>query len=123
MTLYANNAIETEQVSMLLQLRHATLKNQHWDRAKSQLRADEEGIELTDDHWAILVYLRKKYLETGLPRHARYLANELERQYTLRGGSKYLRRLFPGGPITQGSRLANLPTPPDAVDASHGVCY
>lgn len=120
---YTNNAIASEKVGALIQYRHEELKQQHWDREKSQLRAKEEGIELSDEHWAILVYLRKNYLQTGLPRHARYLSEALNNKYKHRGGNKYLRRLFPGGPITQGSRLANLPAPPDAVDQSHGICY
>jgi len=53
------SAIASEKVGMLAQYRHDELKQQHWDREKSQLRAKEEGIELSDEHWAVLVYLRK----------------------------------------------------------------
>jgi tRNA 2-thiouridine synthesizing protein E len=39
------------------------------------------------------------------------------------GGNKYLYRLFSGGPVTQGSRLANLRTPATASDVSFGTNY
>jgi len=39
------------------------------------------------------------------------------------GGNKYLFRLFAGGPVTQGSRLANLRAPANATDVSFGTSY
>ena len=88
-----------------------------------QLLADSEDITLSDEHWKVLSCLRKQYRYDGLPRHARYLAKSLIREFATQGGNKYLRKLFPGGPITQGSRFANVSVPPDAADASHGCCY
>ena len=120
---YLINAYKTESASQLIDIRRSELKQQHWNRAKSQLIADNEGILLTDAHWAVLRYLRNNYLKTGLPRHARYLSASLEKCFSSEGGMKYLRNLFPGGAVTQGSRFANLPTPSEAVDASHGSCY
>ena len=117
------NAFTTESASHLCNIRRAELKKQHWNRAKSQLLADSEDILLTDAHWAVLKYLRKNYVTAGLPRHARYLSESLHKGFSDKGGNKYLRNLFPGGPITQGSRFANLPTPSDAVDVSHGSSY
>lgn len=120
---YLINAFKTESASHLHDIRRAEIKNQHWNRAKSQILANNEDILLTDAHWAVLKYLRKNYVTAGLPRHARYLSESLEKGFSIEGGKKYLRNLFPRGAITQGSRFANLPTPSDAVDASHGSCY
>ena len=117
------NAFTIESSSHLRNIRRAELRKQHWNRAKSQLLADNEDIILTDAHWAVLKYLRKNYITSGLPRHARYLSESLNKGFYTEGGIKYLRNLFPGGPITQGSRFANVPTPSDAVDISHGSCY
>lgn len=117
------NAFATESASHLCNIRHAELKKQHWNRAKSQLLADNEDIILTDAHWAVLKFLRKNYITAGIPRHARYLSKTLHKGFSNKGGSKYLHSLFPGGPITQGSRIANLPTPSNAVDTSFGSCY
>ena len=123
MTQHLINAFTTESASHLRNIRCAELKKQHWNRAKSQLLADNEDIILTDAHWAVLKFLRKNYIAEGLPTHARYLSASLHKGFSAEGGNKYLRVLFPGGPITQGSRFANLPTPSDAVDTSFGSCY
>jgi len=120
---FSPNAYSIESTTHLYKTRQVELKNQHWNRAKSQLRADSEGICLSDEQWDVLSYLRKQYLQAGLPRHARYLAKTLTKNYTSEGGNKYLRKLFPGGPVTQGSRFANLSVPPDATDVAYGSCY
>lgn len=117
------NAYTTEQVSLLPDIRRAELKNQKWNRAKSQLLADDENIKLTDAHWAVLKHLRKSYLESGLPLQARFLSESLNKVFVAEGGKQHLRKLFPGGAITQGSRFANIPSPADSVDGFHGNNY
>ena len=123
MAQYTINAYTTETSSQYTDLRQAELDNQHWNRERSRLLAEGEGIRLNDGHWSVISYLRTRYADAGLPRHARYLANELSTRYSPLGGSKYLRHLFPGGPVTQGSRLANLRTPADATDRAFGHSY
>ena len=95
----------------------------HWNRNKSMDLALKENINLTDKHWEVITYLRKHYLHQGLPKNARSLANDLERHYIFQGGNKYLRQLFPEGPVRQGCRLANLPIPANATDRSFGSSY
>jgi tRNA 2-thiouridine synthesizing protein E len=92
-------------------------------RNKSTGLAKSEGIHLTDQHWDVLVYLRKQYLVHGLPGYARTTARALEKEFSALGGNKYLFCLFAGGPVTQGSRLANLRTPANATDFSFGTSY
>ena len=103
--------------------RIAVLASHNWNRAKSEAMAKEEGIELTDEHLQVLVFLRKYYLEHGIPGNARIISNALDKQFSAMGGIKYLRRLFIGGPVTQGSRLANLRIPAYAIDRSFGTAY
>ena len=120
---YISNAYSIESSDRALETRQVKLDNQEWSREKSQQRANSEGIYLSDEHWRVLIYLRQQYLNVGLPRHARYLAKSLICDFSAKGGNRYLRKLFPGGPITQGSRLANISVPPDAASTSHGSCY
>lgn len=93
------------------------------DFESSSQDASIRQAELSDQHWHVLSYLREQYLEHGLPRFARTTARALNKQFAAQGGSKYLHNLFPGGPVTQGSRLANLRTPANATDISFGTSY
>ena len=123
MTQYKIDAQDSETSSQYANIRQAELGDQNWNRARSETLAANEGFELTDQHWHVISYLREQYLEHGLPRFARTTARALNKQFAAQGGSKYLHNLFPGGPVTQGSRLANLRTPASATDISFGTSY
>jgi len=120
---YKINAHAAETFSLNIDDRRTELLNQNWNRLKSQELATSEGLTLNDEHWAVINYLRNNYLEQGVPRYARSLARDLERQFSKQGGNKYLRNLFTGGPVTQGCRLANLRTPSNSTDASFGTSF
>ena len=113
----------TETSSSLMGHRFTELANQHWGRSKSLALAKNEGVDMNDEHWAVIVFLRKYYLDHGLPISARTTARALNKNFSGQGGTKYLNRLFSGGPVTQGSRLANLRTPAYATDPSFGTSY
>jgi tRNA 2-thiouridine synthesizing protein E len=123
MTQFVSNAQDSETFSLNAGIRLAELSTQNWNRDKSADLAQNEGISLTDEHWTVISYLRSSYIEHGLQRFARTTARALNRQFSAQGGSKYLYRLFAGGPVTQGSRLANLRTPANATDVSFGTSY
>ena len=114
---------DTETTSHDSSDRFVELANQCWNRGKSRALAHHEAIDLNDEHWAVIVFLRKYYLVHGLPLHARVTARALNVNFADLGGCKYLHRLFSGGPVTQGSRLANLRTPSYATDPSFGTSY
>ena len=101
----------------------AELADQCWDRGKSLALAVNEGMDFNDKHWEVIVFLCNYYQEHGLPLTARTTARALNKNFSGQGGNKYLRRLFNDGPVTQGSRLANLPTPASATDRSFGTNY
>jgi len=113
----------TETSSHDIGLRHTELADQHWDRARSKALADAEGVVFSDRHWEVIVFMRKYYLEHGLPINARTTARALNKHFADKGGSGYLRRLFRDGPVVQGSRLANLRTPASSTNVSFGTSY
>jgi tRNA 2-thiouridine synthesizing protein E len=123
MSQFTQNARDTETSSQYAGIRLAELIDQKWNRNKSIDLANSEGIRLTDEHWEVIVYLRKQYLKYGLPRFARITARALNWEFAAQGGNKYLYSLFAGGPVTQGSRLANLRAPANATDVSFGTSY
>ena len=83
--------------------------------------AGVEGIELTDEHLGVVEALRDYYLELGEAENGRDLEEMLDEIFDGHGGRKYLWRLFPGGPVTQGMRLAGLPLPPHTGDKGFGT--
>jgi tRNA 2-thiouridine synthesizing protein E len=123
MTLCAFHVQDTDSSSQYVEIRFVELADQHWDRSKSVELAKSEGICLKDEHWAVIIYLRRYYLQYGVPRDVQTLVEALNRQFSVLGGDQYLQRLFPGGPVRQGSRLANLRMPAIASDDVLGNRY
>lgn len=83
--------------------------------------ADKEGIELTDEHLGVIECLRDYFLELGEAEKGRDLEDMLDEIFAGHGGKKYLWRLFPGGPVTQGLRIAGLPIPAHTGDKGFGT--
>lgn len=90
-----------------------------WSRAVALERAAQENLELTDDHWEAIRVLQACYADEEVP-PVRRISDALEARFVDKGARKYLFRLFPGGPIAQGCRLASLTSPPGSVDRSFG---
>ena len=78
------------------------------DFARAQARA--EDLDLTDEHWQLITYLRSYYAEHGVQAQVRVMIRHFEAQWgPVRGNNHYLHDLFPrGGPHKQGNRLAGL---------------
>ena len=94
-----------------------------WSEDRARDLARQEGIELSDAHLDVICYLRDHYSECGPDSSARHLLKAMEEAYVEQGGRKYLYTLFPRGPVTQGCRLAGLPTPPGNADPSFGSVH
>ena len=119
-----NNALYTSDVSNeSISIRLKELNDQNWSQRISTELAKNEGIVLSNKHLDVILYLRSYYLEFGLPRFGRTTAKALNRHFATQGGSKYLHGLFNDGPVTQGSRLANIPVPDNASDIAFGTSY
>jgi tRNA 2-thiouridine synthesizing protein E len=75
--------------------------------------AAAENIELTDQHWTVINYLRQKYQEEGHTPNMRNLVKGLQDEEVMPDAdSKLLFDLFPdGGAAKQGCRVAGLPQP------------
>lgn len=91
-----------------------------WSLEKAQEMARAEGITLTEEHVKLLLDLQDYFAHHEKPINLRHLHDALEEEYHYDGGIKHLYLLFPGGPITQGCRLAGLKVPAYAKDESFG---
>ncbi|KOR30174.1 sulfite reductase [Achromatium sp. WMS1] len=85
------------------------------ENASSMAKADE--IELEDDHWEVIRALHN-YFSRHDRMNLRELNDALEEKFYAKGGIKYLYELFPGGPITQGCKLAGIELPKGTLDPS-----
>ncbi len=91
-----------------------------WNESQAEEVAGEMGIKLSDDHWKVIRFLRVHFENNGQLRHARELTEALDERFEEEGGSRWLYRLFPKGPVNQGCRIAGIPAPADATDRSFG---
>jgi TusE/DsrC/DsvC family sulfur relay protein len=92
-----------------------------WSHQIAQTQASTEGLgELSDMHWLVIHELRGLYRKNGRAESAHQLICALEKNFIEEGGRRHLYRLFPQGPVTQGSRLAGVPAPPYSGDAAMG---
>lgn len=94
-----------------------------WDETAAMAMARADGLELTDDHLAIIRYLRDCFADHGDSVNARMLVKALEEEFAGLGGVKFLYNLFPRGPIAQATRYAGLPLPPGTRDPSFGTTH
>jgi tRNA 2-thiouridine synthesizing protein E len=92
----------------------------HWSPLYAQRQAKAEGIYLSDEHWEVIYFLRERYRVHGGASYARKVLGELEEKFGDGKGRRHLYELFPGGPVSQASRLAGLPLPPHSSDPSFG---
>ena len=91
-----------------------------WSEETARALARQEGLTLTDEHWEVIRLLREHYRLHGNDLSGPRLLMALEERFGARGGKRRLYELFPGGPISQGTRLAGLPPPPYSKDPSFG---
>ncbi len=83
---------------------------QDWDRDVAQALAAIEAIELTQDHWDVLEYLRDEFQNnSGNQPMERQINKDMGKRWGKTVSSKDLYKLFPLAPSKQGNRVAGLP--------------
>lgn len=88
-----------------------------WNEKVAEHMAQKEGLELTEEHWEVINYLRKFYFEYGVTPMVRLLMKFMKEQCGPdKSSEKYLYQLFPKGPSRQGSRIGGLPEPQGCID-------
>jgi TusE/DsrC/DsvC family sulfur relay protein len=73
-----------------------------WDEEAAKHLAVDEKVELTDQHWEVINFLREYYNDYQIAPAVRVL-------------SKYLYELFPYGPAKQACKIAGLPKPTGCI--------
>ncbi len=93
--------------------RHGYLRNPaDWNEDLAAELAAEEDLCLTPRHWEILHLLRGFHATYDITPNTRVLVRTVREQLgESRGTSMYLMKLFPGGAVKQGCKIAGLPRP------------
>ena len=81
-----------------------------WDEDVARALAAEDSIELTQEHFDVLNYLRTEYLDNGGEQPMERAINKgMSKIWGRKVSSKDLYNLFPGAPSKQGNKIAGLP--------------
>lgn len=82
-----------------------------WNEDVAKAIAAEEGIELTEQHWDVLHYLRDEYINnSGNQPMERVILKAMAAKWDNKKlSSKDLYNLFPRAPSKQGLKVAGLP--------------
>ena len=87
-----------------------------WSKELADVIAEAEGIEMTDEHWAVVNFLREYYDEYQIAPAVRVLIKAIKKSMGPEvGNNKYMYELFPYGPAKQACKIAGLPKPTGCV--------
>ena len=87
-----------------------------WTKELAGLIAKDEDIDMGDDHWEVVNFLRDYYEEYQVAPAVRVLTKAVKKSLgPEKGNSGYLYELFPYGPAKQACKIAGLPKPTGCV--------
>lgn len=102
---FDNKQIATDKAGYLLNV-------DDWEPNLAKLIAANEKIEMTDERWQVVTFVREFYLEFNTSPAIRALVKAMAKKYGPdKGNSRYLYRLFPKGPAKIATKIAGLPKP------------
>ena len=87
-----------------------------WNPELALLIAEDEKVNMTDEHWEVVNFLREYYDEYQIAPAIRVLTKALKKKMgEEKSSNKYLYELFPYGPAKQACKIAGLPKPTGCV--------
>ncbi|NRA62440.1 MAG: TusE/DsrC/DsvC family sulfur relay protein [Psychrobium sp.] len=87
-----------------------------WSEDLARHIASLEDIELSDEHWQVVHFIRQFYIEFNTSPAMRMLVKAMAKEFGKdKGNSVYLYSLFPLGPAKQATRIAGLPKPAKCI--------
>jgi tRNA 2-thiouridine synthesizing protein E len=105
----AGKSIEVDEEGYLVNL-------SDWDEQVAEYLAKEEKVEMTQNHWEVVNFLREYYSEYQIAPAIRVLTKAIAKKLGPdKGNNKYLYELFPYGPAKQACKIAGLPKPTGCI--------
>lgn len=100
---------ETDEEGYLLNLAD-------WNAEVADHIAQTESIEMSEQHWEVVNFLRQYYDEFQIAPAVRVLTKAIGKTLGAdKGNNQYLYELFPYGPAKQACKIAGLPKPTGCV--------
>lgn len=81
-----------------------------WNEDVAKVLAESENIQLTDEHWDVIHFMRAFYEENQIAADARYVIKHLAERVG-RDAQKELSNLFPYGYVKQACKIAGMRRP------------
>ncbi len=87
-----------------------------WNEGLAGKMATDDGIDLSEEHWEIIRFLREYFEKYQIAPMIKILVKEIGKTMGKeKGNTKYLYELYPAGPAKQACRYAGLPKPTGCV--------
>jgi TusE/DsrC/DsvC family sulfur relay protein len=86
------------------------IEPEDWNEEIAAVLAQEENIQLSDDHWDVVRFMREFYQEHQVAADARFVIKHLAERVG-REAQKKLSELFPYGYVKQACKIAGMRRP------------
>jgi len=87
-----------------------------WSKELADVIAETENIDMNEEHWEVVNFLRDYYDEYQIAPAVRVLIKSIKKSMgPEKGNNKYMYELFPYGPAKQACKIAGLPKPTGCV--------
>ena len=88
----------------------------NWSKELAELIAKEENIDMNEEHWEVVNFLRDYYEEYQIAPAVRVLIKAIRKSMGKeKGNNDYMYELFPYGPAKQACKIAGLPKPDNCL--------
>lgn len=87
-----------------------------WSKELAEVIAETENIDMNEEHWEVVNFLREYYEEYQIAPAVRVLIKSIKKSMGKeKGNNKYMYELFPYGQAKQACKIAGLPKPTGCV--------
>lgn len=92
-----------------------------WDPSEAENIAKQQDITLNADVWDLISSIQGYFSSHDKNQlNRREITDALEEKFHSKGGMKFLYKILPNGPVSQGCALAGVANPAGNVDPSFG---
>jgi len=108
----AANTLEVNGETIALDKEGYLLDPAQWNEAVAQAIAEKEGIELTEDVWEVVNFVREHFeYHQCIPEHRKLLQELRKRHGKEKATRKYIYNMFPYGYGQQACKIAGMRVP------------